>query len=502
MIGTAILSGWGPLSAWIVEALVASTLLLGFVLAIREPVARHFGPRIAYLLWLLPALRMIMPPLPPSWSAPNAAAVETIAFILSDVTQAPVPAAATSWSAVLAVLWSVGAVAFFGWHMLSYLRFSRAVRSTAMPLFSKDRVSVQSSSHVRSPMAFGLFGKMIILPSDFSERYDPAEQRFAIDHELTHHRRGDLAVNLLAMGLLSLHWCNPLAHIAWRAFRLDQEAACDAIVLDGASAEERHAYGNALFKSAAGNVPLAACTINAPATLKKRLRIILDAKSLPARAKSGALLASTVVLVGLALTASGGIAASATKQIEANGPVLVLSGGIIETARPAAPWAPPLPTHKPPKIRAITRSAALPTPPQPPIPSAPPVARQSEAPAPVAPAPLTPSVSVDPVHRITSVHRMIFGRGEQPNAIGCDKGITPHIITRDQAEENGAPRRVTVIICATQTTTNRVEMRKALEAARANLSQNPMAGFAGRDRILASLDKEISRLVDIGTSLQ
>lgn len=489
--------GWPILSIWIVEALVASTLLLGFVLAIREPVARHFGPRIAYLLWLLPALRMIMPPLPPSWSAPNVAAVETIAFILSDVTQAPAPAAAVSWSAVLAVLWSVGTVAFFGWHMLSYLRFSRAVRSTAMPLFLQDRVSVQSSSHVRSPMAFGLFGKTIILPSDFSERYDPAEQRFAIDHELAHHRRGDLAVNLLAMGLLSLHWCNPLAHIAWRAFRLDQEAACDAIVLDGASAEERHAYGSALFKSAAGNVPLAACTISAPATLKKRLRIILDAKSLPARARSGALLASTVVLVGLALTASGGIAASATNKIEADGPTLVLGGGIIETARPAAPWVPSPPTHKAHVAVTITRPAPLTEPPEPPVPPATPSDFGVEVPAPVA-----PPVSADPVHRITSVHRMIFGSDERPKAIGCDKGITPQIIYGNKLDETGAPRRVTVIICATQTTTTRVEMRKALEAARANLSQDPMVAFAGRDRILASLDREISRLVDAGTSLQ
>ena len=57
------------MSSWIIEALVASTLLMLVVLAVREPVSRHFGPRIAYALWLLPALRMVLPPLPESWGA-------------------------------------------------------------------------------------------------------------------------------------------------------------------------------------------------------------------------------------------------------------------------------------------------------------------------------------------------------------------------------------------------------------------------------------------------
>ncbi|MGD3580303.1 M56 family metallopeptidase, partial [Xanthomonas citri pv. citri] len=42
-------------------------------------------------------------------------------------------------------------------------------------------------------------------------------------HERLHLRRGDLYANLLAALLLCIGWCNPLMHLAWRAFRLDQE---------------------------------------------------------------------------------------------------------------------------------------------------------------------------------------------------------------------------------------------------------------------------------------
>ena len=50
---------------WAIEALAASTLLMLVVLALRGPVARRFGAQAAYMLWLLPALRMVLP-VPPT----------------------------------------------------------------------------------------------------------------------------------------------------------------------------------------------------------------------------------------------------------------------------------------------------------------------------------------------------------------------------------------------------------------------------------------------------
>ena len=49
---------------WLISTLITTTLLCGVVLLLRRPVARYFGPQAAYALWALPALRMILPPLP------------------------------------------------------------------------------------------------------------------------------------------------------------------------------------------------------------------------------------------------------------------------------------------------------------------------------------------------------------------------------------------------------------------------------------------------------
>lgn len=310
------------MSGWIIETLIASTLLMLLVLAIREPVSRRFGPRIAYALWLLPALRMVLPPVPQSWGAAEVAPVSKVAVMIGQAAPAA-PSTTTSWVLALAAVWAIGTLGFLGWHLASYRRFAAQVRRDCAPLCDHDAFVVQASPVVRSPLAFGVLGKMVVVPADFADRYDAAEQRFALEHEVTHHRRGDLIANLAGLAVLALHWFNPVAHIAWRAFRLDQEAACDAMVLQGATVEDRHAYGTALVKSATGGVPLAACTMTAKTGLKTRLRRIVEGKLAPMR--GGAAVAGMLVVGGLAVTASTGIAAEAARKVEKAAPMLALN---------------------------------------------------------------------------------------------------------------------------------------------------------------------------------
>ena len=80
-------------------------------------------------------------------------------------------------------------------------------------------------------VAFGLWRRFVAVPHDFFARYATEERALAIDHELSHHRHGDLWANAAALLLLATQWFNPLAWRAIRAFRFDQEAACDARVL-------------------------------------------------------------------------------------------------------------------------------------------------------------------------------------------------------------------------------------------------------------------------------
>ena len=108
----------------------------------------------------------------------------------------------------------------------------------------------------------------------------PAERDLALAHELAHHRAGDLYANLAAFLFLCLSWFNPLAWMAWSAFRFDQEAACDARVLAGTDAGTRQNYGRALARAASADHDARAgnglgMALNRPQTIIERLRRLM-----------------------------------------------------------------------------------------------------------------------------------------------------------------------------------------------------------------------------------
>ncbi|ODP39333.1 M56 family metallopeptidase [Sphingomonas turrisvirgatae] len=314
------------LTGFIVETFVATTVLMLLILAVRKPVSRHFGPNIAYALWLLPVLRMALPPLPASWrataEAPVATASEVITYYIVDPISVPQAAASApaamdaapiDWLPIMAGLWAVGAIGFLAYHLIAHRRFCANLmrRARIERTVAEGRVHVIETDAATGPLAFGIWRKYVAFPRDFSERYDPLERNLALAHELGHHLRGDLIANWIALIVLALHWFNPVAWRAFRAFRADQEMACDALVLSGRAPALRHAYGRAIVKSAHGGAVSAACHLHTINELKGRLRMLSkhDRKS-RTRITAGVAGAMTLTLAGLALTASGTQAAA------------------------------------------------------------------------------------------------------------------------------------------------------------------------------------------------
>ena len=67
---------------WLLGTLLATSGLIVLVLLIREPVRRHFGARVAYGLWLIPAARLLMPTLTQTVerSVPQSAPINPLAM--------------------------------------------------------------------------------------------------------------------------------------------------------------------------------------------------------------------------------------------------------------------------------------------------------------------------------------------------------------------------------------------------------------------------------------
>ena len=299
------------MSEWIFDSLMVTTLLMAAILVIRRPVARIFGAGVAYALWLLPAARLLMPSLRGPAVSPGTSSASVSDSVRDSVLasiQQPTTVnaagdiAASSgmdWTAALITLWLGGAALFFIIQMIRYASMRDELLGEAEDLGRIDGVRLVSSDRVAGPLAFGLFARYIAVPENFTKAYSPAEGELAIAHEMAHHKSGDLFVNLAAFIFLCLQWFNPIAWLSWSAFRFDQEAACDARVLNGRDSDARQAYGRALARTAFDGVPTFATALNSPKTIIERLRRLTmkDAsKQRRSLGKLGILAAAAIIL--------------------------------------------------------------------------------------------------------------------------------------------------------------------------------------------------------------
>jgi hypothetical protein len=152
----------------------------------------------------------------------------------------------------------------------------RNLLAEARPVGEVGKIRLVETPAVSAPVAFGVTDKVVALPMLFMALEDRTARDLAIAHELAHHRGRDLVANILAQPVLALHWFNPLAWLAWRAMRRDQEAACDARVIAARGHGERARYAQVIASFAAGpRLALAApmaCPILGEKSIIHRLR--------------------------------------------------------------------------------------------------------------------------------------------------------------------------------------------------------------------------------------
>lgn len=342
-----LIEAWG-------DTLLATALLVVAVLLVRKPFARHFGARLTYGLWAIPALRLVLPPLPfaDPVAAPVAVPVEagtTLALPL-DVA-ATTEAVAPAWTFAdvlpwLVVPWAAGMIAVIGAAVLAHRRFRTAVLTNAVELEPIGSIRLVMTDAVDGPVAFGLLHRVVAVPQDFFARYAAEERALAVDHELSHHRHGDLWANAAALVLLASQWFNPFAWRAIRAFQFDQEAACDARVLtmtDDAARHDRAAnYATAIVKAAVGPRLALAAPMAVQDNLQERLTMLTKRDISKRRSVVGRVLIGGAALAVMGATATlvpSGIAATTTQPGDIPAPPAPPAASDAPSA-PEAPAAP------------------------------------------------------------------------------------------------------------------------------------------------------------------
>ena len=349
-------------ATYILQTSFAVSLLFGLVLLVRRPFAKAFGAKAAYALWAIPFLRLILPPMPANWTLfgllarPDAGAPEAFTLIADPVlwqpailnaeftasntftiaTETPqslfnLPTLLEAALPALLGVWVMGMIVAFGLavmrqrstaslvtaesHNIS-LALNTLSKETQMRLGLTNRdIAIKTSLLSSGPLVTGLVRPTVLLPEWFEEDYTISEQRFALTHEMMHVKRGDLLALHAATFALALQWFNPLAWLALRAFRSDQEAACDADVL-ALNNTSPHDYGATLVKAARMSRPVAqpvhAASLPLNHALQERLTIMKNPLPSARRRLTGSLLTASVGAAALIASACAASSAQTT----------------------------------------------------------------------------------------------------------------------------------------------------------------------------------------------
>ncbi len=193
---------------------------------------------------------------------------ETAAAPIVAPAVAPVkPAQPWPWATIVVSAWLIGVVGMLLPLLggaISLARLGRRARNVEdarlLAIFddAKSRlgcrrdVRLLESDARQVPMTWGVFRPAVLLPVS-ARSWSAAQLRMVLLHELAHVSRADCATQWLVQICRAMYWYQPLAWIAYKQLRREQEQACDDRVLaDGCQAPD---YAEHLVAVAAGLAP-------------------------------------------------------------------------------------------------------------------------------------------------------------------------------------------------------------------------------------------------------
>jgi beta-lactamase regulating signal transducer with metallopeptidase domain len=177
------------------------------------------------------ALASLFPSLPEFGDVPGARLAKALTLIRTP---------AQEHAHGIAMVWAAGALALGAVFVLGQWRFDRSAKAGRA-----------------GPAATGFWPRMVV-PAEYASRYTFEERALIRAHERAHMDRRDPTSNLLIAFLQAASWFNPLAHLAAKLARMDQELSIDAKVMT-LYPKGRRRYAETLLKAQSRglNSPLA-----------------------------------------------------------------------------------------------------------------------------------------------------------------------------------------------------------------------------------------------------
>ncbi|WP_163192225.1 M56 family metallopeptidase [Clostridium thermarum] len=287
---------------------VATSITALIILGIKNLLKTRISPKWQFSLWIILALRLLVPVLPESKvsvlnTVPQVQKIEVVkrstigpientlqkneAYVTGQVVigeqNKQITFSKTLMDNVL-LIWSTGSLIMLSYSTLVYLLYHKKTRRFipaedpsvyAVLEECKKELGISSDIKIRiggdTPLLKGLFKPEIILPEGYTEQ----ELKSVFMHELMHFKHKDILWSVLSTLLLCIYWYNPIMWICFKVFRRDMEILCDYRVLEVYS--DRKTYASVLLKTALKRNNYLPCTTsmqNGEKDISKRIKYI------------------------------------------------------------------------------------------------------------------------------------------------------------------------------------------------------------------------------------
>ena len=297
---------------------VSGALLLLLILGLKPLYKNRFSKRWQYYVWIIVALRFLLPFTPDTTIVGSLFEKFDTAAITNEIPASPnvpVPVGTGNSKAepiqtnreindtamrepfniyvCLFFIWSALALVLFVRKITVYQGFIQYIKAgnkevsdiKILNLLSdceeklniKTRVELSCNPLIASPMLIGFFRPRIILPA---HELEDKELSYIFVHELTHYKQRDMFYKWLIQIVVCVHWFNPFVYLLEKEVNKSCELSCDEKAISTLDEKAKREYGDTLISFLKSNnlykSSLASVTLTEGAEqLKERLGAIM-----------------------------------------------------------------------------------------------------------------------------------------------------------------------------------------------------------------------------------
>lgn len=298
------------------EAIITSSILILCIVLLRQLCRRKISAKMQYMIWLVVAVRLVMPGVTEVWPnlmpesdysilnvtdkmeraaqdylMPQEQAVmgnlpaDGLPFLTEETAEGAIVTYFASQMVrqeILRRIWYLGMLLAGTWMAAVNVRFVHRLYGSRRRYDKEDfKLPVYTAKELPSPCLYGLPWRLAVyLPEDVAG--DEEKVRHILAHEYCHYKHKDVFWSVFRCILLTVYWFHPLVWLAAVLSRQDCELACDEAAVLLLGEEERIAYGKTLVsliirKTKATDIICTATTMTAGSeNIKERVRRIAE----------------------------------------------------------------------------------------------------------------------------------------------------------------------------------------------------------------------------------